>query len=86
MSLQVTQFGFEPAETTVLRGKILLLVQNRTGNRNLNFYLIRENQERLAQSEPQKRDWKAHVQLGPGTYIVGETNHPEWRSIIRVTN
>lgn len=86
VSLQVTQFGFEPTETTALRGKVLLLVQNRTGNRNLNFYLIRENQERLAQSEPQKRDWKAHVQLGPGTYIVGETNHPEWQSIIRVTN
>jgi hypothetical protein len=86
VSLQVTPSGFEPNETIVFRGKFLILVQNRTGNRELSFYLIRENQERLAESDPQKRDWKAYVQLGPGTYIVGETSHPEWQSIIRVTN
>ncbi|HEX5886206.1 MAG TPA: hypothetical protein VFY67_16815 [Pyrinomonadaceae bacterium] len=86
VSLEVTPSGFQPSETIAHHGKFLILLQNRTGNRDLSFYLIRENQERLADSEPQKRDWKAHVQLGPGTYIVGETNHPEWQSIIRVTN
>ena len=86
VSLQVTPSGFEPSETIVPRGQFLILVQNRTGQRDLSFYLIRENQERLAESDRQKRDWKAHVQLGPGTYIVGETSHPEWQSIIRVTN
>lgn len=86
LSLQVTPSGFEPGETIVPRGKFLILVQNRSGNRDLSFYLIRENQERLAESDPQKRDWNAKVQLGPGTYILGETNHPEWQSIIRVTN
>lgn len=86
VSLQVTPNGFEPAETVIPRGKFLILLQNRTGSRDLSFYLIRENQERVAQSNPQRRDWKLHIQLGPGTYIVGETNHPEWQSIIRVTN
>ena len=86
VSLQVTPNGFEPTETSVPRGKVLILLQNRTGNRDLSFYLTRENQERLAESEPQKRDWKAQVQLGPGTYIIGETSHPEWHSILRVTN
>lgn len=86
VSLQVTPNGFEPAETVIPRGKFLILLQNRTGSRDLSFYLIRENQERVAQSDSQRRDWKLHVQLGPGTYIVGETNHPEWQSIIRVTN
>ena len=86
VSLQVTPTGFEPGETILPRGKFLILVQNRTGSRDLSFYLIRENQERLAESDPQKRDWKAHVQLGPGIYIIGEASHPEWQSIIRVTN
>lgn len=86
VSLEVTPNGFQPSETIAHRGGFLILLQNRTGRRDLSFYLIRENQERLAESEPQKRDWKAQVQLGPGTYIVGETNHPEWKSIIRVTN
>lgn len=86
VSVQVTPTGFEPGETILPRGRFLILVQNRTGSRDLSFYLIRENQERLAESDPQKRDWKAQLQLGPGTYIVGETSHPEWQSIIRVTN
>lgn len=86
VSLEVTPNGFEPIETTARRGKFLILLQNRTGRRDLSFYLVRESQERVAESDPQKRDWKTHVQLGPGTYIMGETNHPEWRSIIRVTN
>ena len=86
VSLEVTPNGFEPSETTARRGKFLILLQNRTGRRDLNFYLLRENQERVAESEPQKRDWKAHVQLAPGTYIISETSHPEWQSIIRVTN
>ena len=86
VSLELTPNGFEPRETTARRGKFLVLLQNRTGRRDLSFYLTRENQERLAGSQPQKRDWKAQVQLNPGTYIVGEADHPEWQSIIRVTN
>ena len=86
VSLQVNPSGFEPAETIAPRGKFLILLQNRTGNRDLSFYLIRENQQRLAESGSQKRDWKAQLELGPGTYIVGETSHPEWQSVIRVTN
>ena len=86
VSLQVTPSGFEPRETIAPKGKFLILLQNRTGRRDLEFWLARENEERVAKSEPQKRDWKAHVQLAPGTYIIGETNHPEWQSIIRVTN
>jgi hypothetical protein len=86
VSLQVTPSGFEPRETIAPKGKFLILLQNRTGRRDLEFWLARENEGRVAKSEPQKRDWKAHVQLAPGTYIIGETNHPEWQSIIRVTN
>jgi hypothetical protein len=86
VSLQVNPSGFEPGETILPSGTFLIFVQNRTGSRELSFYLIRENQERLAESEPQKRDWKAQIQLGPGTYVIGERSHREWKSILRVTN
>ena len=86
VSLQVTPAGFEPRETIASRGKFLILLQNRTGRRDLNFWIARENEGRVAESRPQNRDWKAQLQLSPGTYIMGETNHPEWKSIIRVTN
>jgi hypothetical protein len=86
ISLEATPSGFEPAEIIAHRGKFLILLQNRSGQRDLNFSLARENQERLAQSDSQKRDWKAQVQLGPGTYVIGEISHPEWQAVIRVTN
>lgn len=86
ISLQLNPSGFEPEETIVPHGKFLILLQNRSGQRDLNFWLARENQERLAESDSEKRDWKAQVQLGPGTYVIGETSHPEWKAIIRVTN
>ncbi|HEY0761037.1 MAG TPA: hypothetical protein VGD61_01565 [Pyrinomonadaceae bacterium] len=86
LTFEVTPNGFEPGETTVRHGKFLILLQNRTGRRDLNFWLARENEGRVAESEPQKRDWKANVRLNPGTYILGETSTPVWKSVIRVTN
>jgi hypothetical protein len=86
LSFEVTPAGFEPSETIVSHGKFLILLQNRTGRRDLNFWFARENEGRVAESDPQKRDWKAQVQLSPGTYILGEAEHPEWKSVIRVTN
>ena len=86
LSFLVTPNGFEPSETNVRHGKVLILLQNRTGRRDLNFQLSSDNEGRIAESEPQKRDWKAHVKLSPGTYILSETNHPEWKSVIQVTN
>jgi len=86
LAIEVTPPGFNPSETIVQKGKFLLLLRNRTGRRDLNFWLARENEGRVAESEPQKRDWKAHVHLNPGTYILGETDHPEWKCVIRVTN
>lgn len=85
LSLEVTPWGFQPSEAIVPRGRLLILLQNRTGVRDLNFWLARENRELVVESQPDKRDWKAHVQLGPGTYIIGETNHPEWQFTLRVT-
>jgi hypothetical protein len=86
LSLEVTPSGFEPRETIARRGKFLILLQNRTGRRDLKFWLAREAEGRIAESTVQTRDWKVHMYLDSGTYIVGETNHPEWKSIIRVTN
>src|SRR5690242_8166384 len=86
ISLEVTPSGFDSSEITAPRGKFLILLHNRTGRRDLSFWLARENQGRIAESEAQKRDWKAQVQLNPGAYIIGETNHPQWKYTIRVMN
>jgi|SRR5689334_9010290 len=86
LSFQVTRNGFEPSEVTVSQGKFLILLQNRSGRRDLNFRLTRENEGRVAESDPKRRDWQAHVRLNPGTYILDEPSNPQWKSVIRVTN
>ena len=86
ISLEVTPAGFESSEIIASRGRFLILLQNRTGRRDLEFWLARENEGRVAESQRQQRDWKAQLQLNPGTYILGETNHPDWKFTIRVTN
>ena len=53
VSLEVTPAGFQPSEVIATRGKFLILLQNRTGRRDLNFWLARENRQRLAESAPQ---------------------------------
>jgi hypothetical protein len=77
--------GFIPAENEITTGKYMLLLQNRSGLADLNFTLEREDHDRVAQSDQHRRDWTTKVQLAPGTYILSELNHPEWRSVIRVT-
>ena len=77
--------GFIPSETEVSSGNYMLLLQNRSGGKDLNFTLERENQGRVAASPERRRDWAAKVRLAPGTYILREVDHPEWTAVIRVT-
>ncbi len=86
LTFEFNPVGVNPSETIVHQGKSLILLRNLTGRRDLNFWLARENEGRVSESKGQNRDWKAQVRLNPGAYILGETNHPEWRAIIRVTN
>lgn len=83
--LELRPSGFIPAETTVPAGNYFLLLQNHSGLRELTFNLERQNEGTVASSNRDKRDWRERIQLTPGTYIVSETSHVEWRSVIRVT-
>ena len=78
--------GFSPAETRVVAGKYFLMLQNRSGIRDLTFKLARENEGNVASSNQQQRDWKGTVHLGAGTYVLSEAGHDQWRAVIRVTN
>jgi len=78
--------GFTPAEVTVPAGKYFLILQNRSGLRDLSFKLERDNEDNVASSNQQQRDWKRTVQLASGTYMLSEASHAEWRSVIHVTS
>ena len=85
LAFELRPFGFLPAETEVSAGKYMLLLENRSGAKDLNFTLERENQGRVARSSEHHRDWNEKVHLTPGTYILSEVDHPEWKAVIRVT-
>lgn len=76
--------GFEPDEVEVSAGPVLIVVQNRSGRRDLSFQLQRESGERLHSERSQRLDWKHQIKLLSGTYVLREENHPEWRCVIRV--
>ena len=77
--------GFIPTETEISAGKYMLLLENRSGAKDLHFSLERENHGRVAQSPEHRRDWAERLQLTPGTYVLSEAEHPEWKAVIRVT-
>src|ERR671926_288790 len=63
LAFEVTPSGFEPRETTIQPGKCLILLRNRSGRIDLNFWLARENGNKVSESDQKRRDWKAHVHL-----------------------
>lgn len=72
--------GFEPAEMQLAAGEYLLVVRNRSGLKEVNVRLVRDNSELLGQAKvgARHRDWKPRLRLTPGTYVLAETNYPEW--------
>ncbi|HYP54559.1 MAG TPA: hypothetical protein VEQ42_13500 [Pyrinomonadaceae bacterium] len=79
--------GFEPAELTLAAGDYLLVVNNRTGLDEFALRLEREGQGTLREARPPRRarNWRQMLRLTPGTYLLTETNHPEWALRVTVT-
>lgn len=85
-SLTVTRRGFAPALITRAQGEFILMVDNRSGL-DLNFRFSRETGEPLHEirTSQQELDWNEVLDLQPGTYVLTERDHPEWKCLIRIT-
>lgn len=83
--LTIRPTGFEPAEATLPAGKYLLVVQNRSGLKELTLRLDAASKGRLLEvNTPKgKLDWRRKLNLAPGNYTLTEANNPEW--VCRVT-
>ena len=77
--------GFSPAEVDVTEGRYVVLVQNRSGIRNLTFRVDSESGERLHQVRPQELQWKKTFDLHPGRYVLSVVGHSSWRCLLTVT-
>ena len=85
--LTIRPTGFDPAEITLPAGEYLVIVRNSTGLDEFALRLDRDAGERLhdVRMPRYKRRWKQVVSLSPGSYVVTETNHPQWTCRITVT-
>jgi hypothetical protein len=79
--------GFDPAETTLSKGRSLLTVDNRSGLREVVLRLDKEAGNRLQEVRVQreKLDWRRTVDFEPGRYLLTEAAHPGWTCRITVT-
>ena len=72
--------GFETNEMQLAAGDYVFVIGNRTGMKEINVRLDREQRERLvaATLRGRQKDWKQRLRLTPGTYIVTANDNPNW--------
>lgn len=72
--------GFETNEMQLATGEYLFIIGNRTGMKEVNVRLDREQRERVAAATVggRQRDWKQRLRLTPGTYLVSANENPDW--------
>jgi hypothetical protein len=79
--------GFLPNAITRPPGRFALIVDNRTGLRDVSINIEREAGGRL-RSIPLSRAkhlWGEEIQLAAGRYVLTESNHPNWTCAITIT-
>src|SRR5712692_7665125 len=84
--LQISRFGFEPAEIQRPMGHHLIYIVNRSGANELILRLDRVAGARLHEVRlpREKGGWRQEVDLLPGQYVISEANHPDWNCRITV--
>ena len=80
--------GFEPTEIARPAGRVLLAVDNRSGEEGLVLRLEQEGGERFYEGRATRgtNALRKVVNLRPGVYTLSEANHPEWQCRITITH
>ena len=83
----VTPHGFEPQQITRPLGPFLLMLDNRSGLRQVNLHLSREAGARLRDVPVPREEpnWSEVVALPPGQYLLTEADHPGWVCRVVIT-
>jgi hypothetical protein len=86
--ITLTPEGFEPAEIYRPAGRVLLAVDNRSGEEELVLRLEREDGERVHEGRAPRSSsaLRKALNLRPGVYTLTEANHAEWQCRITITH
>lgn len=85
--ITITPHGFEPREITRPQGRVLLMIDNRSGLAQVTPRMnlgagVGLRDVALPREQP---NWSEVVNLSPGVYLLGEANHPLWVCRIVIT-
>ncbi len=78
--------GFEPAKTTLRAGNVLLLLHNRSGEKQVVLHL-KDAKGSNVHDVPviaNRYDWQEVVSLSPGQYTLSEAGHSKWVCTITI--
>jgi hypothetical protein len=80
--------GFDPKEITRTEGRLILVVNDRTGLDEVSLNIDRQGGSRLRniQVERKRKTWGDIIELTPGEYLITEAGHPDWTCRITVTS
>lgn len=83
----VGRHGFERSAITRPKGRFLLAVDNRSGLKEIDLQIVRENGNRDREMKvPRKNpNWRGFVDLPPGNYKLIEAGHPDWVCLLTIT-
>jgi len=78
--LEIQPNGFEPAQISRPRGRIILSVNNRTGLDDLDLELTTSDGHKVSKIKLKRKkpQWSELVDLPAGSYTLREASHPEW--------
>ena len=79
-------WGFEPTEISRPAGPFFLAVDNRSGLDHVDVSLHLETGPKFhaISVSKNKTKWRQKMTLPPGTYVLREASHPEWRCRITI--
>jgi hypothetical protein len=85
--ITINRRGFEPAALSRPKGKFFLLVENRSGLREVDLRLDRVAGNRLHEVKvPREQlDWAELLDLNPGEYRLTEAGRSDWACRITIT-
>lgn len=85
--ISIRPSGFEPTQIARPKGPFLLVIENRSELEEIDFQLGVEGATPLFQVKRswEDADWSQVIDLTTGQYVLTESNHPDWKCTITIT-
>lgn len=84
-------YGLEPKTLSIPKGDVYLVLDNKSGARNISMLINQDIPNAVAAKVQDLPTKQGNLTTGqvvtmlPGTYVITEANHPNWKTKLTVT-